>query len=170
VARFAHPLFGHAHDEACRCRSVDQPNHRNGTPRKCREEARPIPLSIPRDWDRTFEPVSCPKIRRGPKFDQNVLPLYAPADGFDFYEYLRQLYQVEAIRNLIGRVTDEIPVEVAAWRAGPLDRCSSPNALTIGEERTVKKAVFSALGITSCGMNDVLTLDRRNRIPSSAIA
>src|SRR5512135_933259 len=58
---------------------LGQANHRNGsTPKTVLTEDGAMPLAIPRDRAGSFEPQLVPKhVRRLPRFDQNVLSLYA---------------------------------------------------------------------------------------------
>jgi transposase-like protein len=68
--------LGYAPGEA---KPRDQPNHRSGTTRKTvLTEDGAIPLAIPRDPAGTFAPQLVPQnARRLPRFDQNVISLYA---------------------------------------------------------------------------------------------
>jgi transposase-like protein len=156
--------LGYAHGDA---RPAAQSNHRNGTtPKTVLSEDGPIPLAIPRDRDGTFEPVLIPKnARRLPKFDQNVLSLYARGlTVSEIREYLQELYQVEVAAEFISSVTDEVLEEVTAWQQRPLERCYpvvifDALRVKIRDEGTVKnKAVYLALGITASGTKDVLGL------------
>jgi transposase-like protein len=156
--------LGYAKGEA---KPSEQPNHRNGsTPKTVLTEEGAIPLAIPRDRAGTFEPVLIPKnARRLPRFDQNVLSLYARGMSVrEIQEHLEELYQVEVAPSFISAVTDEVIDEVTAWQARPLERCYAVvifDALRvkIRDEGTVRsKAVYLALGITPSGERDVLGL------------
>jgi transposase-like protein len=148
-----------------------QENHRNGsTPKTVLTEdgAIPlaIPLAIPRDRDGSFAPVLVPKnARRLPRFDQNVLSLYARGMSVrEIQEHLEELYQVEVAPSFISAVTDEVLEEITAWQSRPLERCYPVVILDalrvkIRDEGTVRsKAVYLALGITPSGTKDVLGL------------
>lgn len=156
--------LGYAPGEA---RPSEQPNYRNGTtPKTVLSEDGPIPLAIPRDRAGTFEPVLVPKnARRLPKFDQNVLSLYARGlTVAEIREYLQELYQVEVTPDFISSVTAEVMEEVTAWQQRPLERCYpvvifDALRVKIRDEGTVKnKAVYLALGITASGTKEVLGL------------
>jgi len=145
----------------------DQPNHRNGsTPKTVLTEEGAIPLAIPRDRAGTFEPLLIPKnARRLPRFDQNVLSLYARGMSVrEIQEHLEELYQVEVAPSFISAVTDAVMDEVIAWQARPLERCYpvvifDALRVKIRDEGTVRsKAVYLALGITPGGQRDVLGL------------
>jgi transposase-like protein len=104
----------------------DQANHRNGsTPKTVLTEDGPIPLAIPRDRAGSFEPQLVPKnVRRLPRFDQNVLSLYARGMTVrDIQAHLEELYQVDVSPDVISTVTDEVLTEVTSWQQRPLDAC-----------------------------------------------
>ena len=144
-----------------------QPNHRNGTtPKTVLTEDGAIPLAIPRDRAGTFEPVLVPKnARRLPKFDQQVIALYARGlTVSEIQEHLEEFYQVEVAPQFISAVTNEVLEEVTQWQHRPLERCYpvvifDALRVKIRDEGTVRnKAVYLALGITSAGSKDVLGL------------
>lgn len=145
----------------------EQGNHRNGsTPKTVLTEDGAIPLAIPRDRDGSFAPVLIPKnARRLPRFDQNVLSLYARGMSVrEIREHLEELYQVEVAPSFISAVTDEVLEEITAWQSRPLERCYpvvvfDALRVKIRDEGTVRsKAVYLALGITPSGTKDVLGL------------
>lgn len=156
--------LGYAPGEA---KPSEQPNHRNGsTPKTVLTEDGAIPLAIPRDRAGTFEPVLVPKnARRLPRFDQNVLSLYARGLTVrEIQAHLEELYQVEVAPSFISAVTDEVVEEITQWQSRPLES-SYPvvvfDALRvkIRDEGIVRaKAVYLALGITRTGTKEVLGL------------
>ena len=146
---------------------ADQPNHRNGTtPKTVLTEEGAIPLAIPRDRAGTFEPLLIPKnARRLPRFDQNVISLYARGMSVrEIREHLEDLYQVEVTPGLISAVTDEVMEEVTAWQQRPLESGYAVVMfdclrVKIRDEGVVKtKAVYVALGVTRTGSKEVLGL------------
>ena len=156
--------LGYASGEA---RPADQPNHRNGTtPKTILTEEGAIPLAIPRDRAGTFAPQLIPKnARRLPRFDQNVISLYARGMSVrEIREHLEDLYQVEVTPSLISAVTDEVMEEVTAWQQRPLESCYAVVMfdclrVKIRDEGVVKnKAVYVALGVTRTGSKEVLGL------------
>lgn len=157
--------LGYGPDEP---KPADQPNHRNGTtPKTVLTPDGPVPLAIPRDRAGTFEPQLVPKhARRLPRFDQNVLALYARGLTVrEIQRHLEELYQVEVAASVISAVTDAVLAEVTAWQERPLDRVYPVvllDALRVkirGEDGVVRtKAVYLALGITTAGTKDVLGL------------
>jgi len=144
-----------------------QPNHRNGTtPKTVVTEDGALPLAIPRDRAGTFAPQLVPKgVRRLPRFDQNVLSLYARGMSVrEIRAHLEELYQVEVAPDLISTVTGEVLEEITAWQQRPLDSCYpvvffDALRVKIRDEGVVRtKAVYLALGITRSGTKDVLGL------------
>lgn len=146
---------------------AEQPNYRNGTtPKTVLTEDGAIPLAIPRDRAGTFAPQLIPKnARRLPRFDQNVLSLYARGMSVrEIRAHLEELYQVEVTPSLISAVTDEVMEEVAAWQQRPLESCYAVVMfdclrVKIRDEGVVRnKAVYVALGVTRTGSKEVLGL------------
>lgn len=144
-----------------------QGNHRNGTtPKTVLTEDGPIPVAIPRDRAGTFTPQFIPKhVRRLPRFDQNVLSLYARGMTVrEIQAHLEELYQVEVSPDVISTVTDAVLAEVTAWQQRPLDACYpvvffDAMRVKIRDEGQVRtKAVYVALGVRATGQKDVLGL------------
>ena len=125
-----------------------------------------LPLAIPRDRAGTFEPVLVPKnARRLPKFDAQVLSLYARGlTTREIREHLEEFYQVDVDPQFISAVTNEVLEEVTAWQQRPLESCYpvvifDALRVKIRDEGTVRnKAVYLALGVTRTGRKDVLGL------------
>src|SRR5690606_25763531 len=160
-------LTHHLGYERGESKPADQPNHRNGsTPKTVLTEEGALPLAIPRDRQGSFEPVLVPKnARRLPRFDQNVLSLYARGMSVrEIREHLEELYQVEVAPSFISAVTDEVLAEVSAWQRRSLESCYpvvifDALRVKIRDEGVVRtKAVYLALGITRSGTKDVLGL------------
>jgi putative transposase len=156
--------LGYAPGEA---KPADQPNHRNGsTPKTVLTEDGELPLDIPRDRAGSFTPQLVPKgVRRLPKFDANVLSLYAR--GLTVREiqgHLEQLYEIPIAPDVISTVTDEVVAEATAWQQRPLERVYPVVILDamrvkIRDEGTVRnKAVYLAIGVDREGRKDVLGL------------
>lgn len=142
-------------------------NARNGsTPKTILTDDGAVPIAMPRDRDGTFTPILIPKhARRLPRFDQNVLSLYARGMSVrEIQAHLEELYQVEVSPSLISAVTDEVLEEVTAWQQRPLEACYpvvffDALRVKIRDEGVVRaKAVYLALGITRTGQRDVLGL------------
>lgn len=144
-----------------------QSNHRNGSsPKTVLTEDGAVDLAIPRDRAGTFEPAIVPKHqRRLPRFDENVLSLYAR--GLTVREiqgHLEQLYQIDISPDVISTVTDEVLAAVREWQERPLDACYPVVVLDalrvkIRDEGVVRnKAVYVALGIRTSGQKEILGL------------
>src|SRR5512135_316082 len=156
--------LGYAPGEA---KPPGQPNHRNGTtPKTVLTEDGAIPLAIPRDRAGTFEPKLVPKtVRRLPRFDQNVLSLYARGMTVrEIQAHLEELYQVAVAPDVISSVTDAVLDEVTGWQQRPLEACYpvvvfDALRVKIRDEGTVRnKAVYLALGVRTTGQREVLGL------------
>jgi transposase-like protein len=156
--------LGYAAGEA---KPADQPNHRNGsTPKTVLTESGAVPLDIPRDRAGSFTPQLVPKgVRRLPKFDENVLSLYAR--GLTVREiqgHLEQLYEIPIAPDVISTITDEVIAEATAWQQRPLERVYPVVILDamrvkIRDEGVVRnKAVYLAIGVDREGHKDVLGL------------
>lgn len=144
-----------------------QPNHRNGTtPKTVLTEDGALPLAIPRDRAGTFEPRLVPKnVRRLPRFDQNVLSLYARGMTVrEIQAHLEELYQVEVAPDVISTVTDAVLEEVTSWQQRPLEACYpvvifDALRVKIRDEGMVRnKAVYLALGVRTTGQREILGL------------
>src|SRR6185437_4721853 len=144
-----------------------QSNHRNGaTPKTVLTEDGPVSLAIPRDRAGSFEPLLIPKhARRLPRFDDNVLSLYARGMTVrEIQGHLEELYQVEISPDVISTVTDEVLGAVREWQERPLEAVYPVVVLDalrvkIRDEGVVRnKAVYVALGIRSSGLKEVLGL------------
>ena len=142
-------------------------NYRNGTtPKTVITPEGPVQLDIPRDRLATFEPQLVAKYqRRLPRFDQNVIGLYARGMTVrEIQGHLGELYGMDVSPELISTVTDEVMAEVAEWQARPLEAIYpivyfDALRLKIRDEGTVKnKAVYLALGVDATGRKDVLGL------------
>jgi putative transposase len=73
----------------------------------------PVEISVPRDRAGSFEPAIVPKrARRIGNIDDMVLSLYSRGmTTCDIEAHLREVYGVEASRELISNITD-----VVGWR------------------------------------------------------
>jgi transposase-like protein len=144
-----------------------QPNCRNGSsPKTVLTEEGAVELAIPRDRSGTFEPALIPKHqRRLPRFDENVLSLYARGISVrDIQAHLEELYQIDISPDVISAVTDEVLTAVREWQERPLDACYPVVILDalrvkIRDEGVVQnKAVYVALGIRPSGQKEILGL------------
>jgi putative transposase len=144
-----------------------QSNQRNGhSVKTLLTDDGTLPVAIPRDRAGTFEPVLIPKHeRRLPRFDQNVISLYARGMTVrEIQGHLEELYQVAISPDVISTVTESVLEEVTAWQQRPLDRCYPVVILDalrvkIRDEGAVRnKAVYVALGVRTTGEKEILGL------------
>src|SRR5215813_1554624 len=98
-----------------------------GTPvtvrRARRWRPRPVRVEVPRDRNGSFEPRIVPKrARRLSNINEMILSLYSRGMTMsDIAAHLREVYGIEASKELISNVTDVVVDEVKAWQSRPLD-------------------------------------------------
>jgi putative transposase len=83
----------------------------------------PVTIRIPRDRTGSFEPRIVPKhARRLGQIDELILSLYARGmTTRDIEAHLREVYGMNASRELISNVTDVVADEIELWRNRPVD-------------------------------------------------
>ena len=99
-------------------------NSRNGTSQKTISTPNgPVTIEVPRDRKGSFEPKIVPKhARRLGQIDEMILSLYARGmTTRDIEAHLREVYGVNASRELISSVTDVVTDEIELWRNRPVD-------------------------------------------------
>jgi putative transposase len=99
-------------------------NSRNGsTAKTVQTAAGPAEVSVPRDRNGSFEPVTLPKgSRRFTEFDDMVIALYAKGlTTRDIAEWLEQTYGAKISHETVANITDSVNELVKAWRSRPLD-------------------------------------------------
>ena len=99
-------------------------NSRNGTSSKTVSTMNgPVEISVPRDRAGSFEPAIVPKrARRIGNIDDMILSLYSRGmTTRDIEAHLREVYGVDASRELISNITDVVVDEIKAWQSRPLD-------------------------------------------------
>lgn len=100
------------------------PNSRNGTsPKTLASEVGDIPLAVPRDRNRSFEPRLVPKgSRRAGGLDDMIISLYAGGMTVrDIQHHLARTLGTELSHDTISTITDAVLEEVKAWQARPLE-------------------------------------------------
>ncbi len=142
-------------------------NRRNGSSSKTLQtEQGPVPISVPRDRESTFEPQIVPKhATRVAGLDEKIVALYARGlSTRDIQGELEQLYGAEVSPTLISRVTDAVHEEVVAWQSRPLERVYAVlwlDALVVKirtEGVVQNRSVYVAIGMTREGLKQVLGL------------
>lgn len=99
-------------------------NSRNGKSAKTVSTRNgPIEIEVPRDRNGSFEPAIVPKrARRIGNIDDTILSLYSRGmTTRDIESHLREIYGVNASRELISNVTEVVVDEIKAWQSRPLD-------------------------------------------------
>ncbi|MCA1694518.1 MAG: IS256 family transposase, partial [Actinobacteria bacterium] len=99
-------------------------NSRNGYSVKTISTANgPVTINVPRDRNGVFEPKIVPKhARRLGQIDDMILSLYSRGmTTRDIEAHLREVYGVNASRELISKVTDVVAEEIQLWRNRPVD-------------------------------------------------
>lgn len=143
----------------------DTPNHRNGTSGKTvLTDDGPLPITVPRDREGTFEPQLIGKHeRRFTGLDDKILALYARGLTVrEIQAFLHEMYAVDVSPDLISTVTDAVVAEVTAWQTRPLEALYpvvffDALRVKIRDEGTVRsKAVYLALGVLVDGTRDIL--------------
>ena len=103
---------------------VGSGNSRNGYSTKTISTLnRPVTINVPRDRNGSFEPKIVPKhARRLSQVDDMILSLYSRGmTTQDIEAHLREVYGVNASRELISTVTDVVIDEIELWRNRPVD-------------------------------------------------
>ncbi len=99
-------------------------NSRNGKSTKTVSTRNgPVDIEVPRDRNGSFEPTIVPKrARRVGNLDDTILSLYSRGmTTRDIEAHLREVYGVQASRELISNVTEVVVDEIKVWQSRPLD-------------------------------------------------
>jgi transposase-like protein len=145
------------------------PNRRNGRSKKTVQgDLGEVTLATPRDREGTFEPQQLvPKHqRRVPGFDEKILALYAKGmTTRDIQEIVRELYGVDVSATLVSAITEDLDVEVTAWRTRPLSAVWPIvyfDGITVHVRgtsgRVSQHTIYVALGINLEGHKELLGL------------
>ncbi len=140
---------------------------RNGySPKTVTSSAGEIPLDIPRDRKGDFEPQSVKKNQTDiSNIEDQVLSMYAKGmTTRDISAHLQSIYGVDASAEMISRMTDRILPIAKEWQNRPLAKkyavvfMDAVHFNVRQEGRTVKKAVYVAIGTRLDGHREVLGL------------
>ena len=126
----------------------------------------PITLDIPRDREGTFEPQAVKKNETDVStIEDQVLSMYAKGmTTRDISEHLRSVYGVDASAEMISHMTDRILPIAREWQNRPLEKTyaivfmDAVHFYVREDNRTIKKAVYVAIGTKLNGQRDVLGL------------
>jgi putative transposase len=139
-------------------------NSRNGHGRKTViTDVGPVPISVPRDRNGTFEPQLVRKHqRRLDGLNDAIISLYAKGMTVrDIRAHLSELYGVEVSGDLISTVTESVAEEITQWQNRALDPIYAVvfiDALwvKIREGSVANRPVYVAVGIDFDGNKHVL--------------
>ena len=123
-----------------------------------------IDLDIPRDRNGEFEPQVVRKNQTDiSSIEDQVLSMYAKGmTTRDISSHLKDVYGVDASAEMISRMTDRILPIAKEWQCRPLERkyavvfMDAVHFHVREDNRTVKKAVYVAIGIRLNGLKEVL--------------
>lgn len=147
------------------CRNKETDDSRNGYSKKTVTSSMgEIDLDIPRDRKGEFEPQIVKKNQTDiSNIEDQVLSMYAKGmTTRDISAHLRDVYGVEASAEMISRMTDRILPIAKEWQNRPLERkyaivfMDAVHFHVREDNRTVKKAVYVAIGIKLNGMREVM--------------
>ena len=142
-------------------------NSRNGhTEKTVLLENQSATIEVPRDRAGTFEPIIVPKHeRRVPLFNNQIISMYGRGmSDQEIQGHLEEIYNVEASRDMISRVTNAVLEEVREWQNRPLEKTYAIvylDAIRVrGREdgKSCMKSVYVALGVNFEGQKEVLGL------------
>jgi putative transposase len=140
-------------------------NVRNGaTPKTLKTEFGEVAVRTPRDRLGSFDPQLVGKRQtRLAGLDERVLDLYGGGMTVrDIASHLQRLYGVRVGRDTIGRVTDAVLEDIAAWRARPLEAVYpivyfDALHVKVSEDRSVRtRACYLAVGVSVDGDREAL--------------
>ncbi len=142
-------------------------NRRNGNTskgKKIKTDNGEIVIVPPRDRDGKFEPQIVKKRQKVLEgFDSLVISLYAKGNSLkDIKETISEIYSIELSEETISNMTKAVSKEVILWQNRKLQKCYPFIYVDclycpVKEDlRSVKKAIYIALGIDTKGIKDVL--------------
>ncbi len=108
----------------------DTGNSRNGKSTKTVSTRNgPVEIEVPRDRNSSFEPtIVAKRARRGTSTTRSVSLYSRGMTTRDIEAHLREVYGVQASRELISHVTEVVVDESKAWQSRPLENHEEPGA------------------------------------------
>lgn len=142
-------------------------NRRNGNTskgKKVKTDNGEIIIVPPRDREGKFEPQIVKKRQRVLEgFDGLVISLYAKGNSLtDIKETIAEIYSIELSEETISKMTKSVSEEVEKWQKRKLEKCYPfvyVDCLycSVKEDlRSIKKAIYVALGVNTKGIKEVL--------------
>jgi transposase-like protein len=146
-------------------KNKDTDNSRNGYSKKTVVSSMgEIDLDIPRDRKGEFEPQAVRKNQTDiSNIEDQVLSMYAKGmTTRDISSHLHDVYGVDASAEMISHMTDRILPVAKEWQNRPLERkyavvfMDAVHFHVREDNRTVKKAVYVAIGLRLNGTKEVM--------------
>jgi putative transposase len=142
-------------------------NSRNGsTTKTVRGDFGEIEIETPRDRNATFEPKLVAKRQTSlGNFTEKVASLYARGMSTrEIEDHVKEIYGMEISPQFVSRATEQFQHQVTEWQTRPLERIYSVifvDGLRVAvrtEKGVVKKCIYTVLGVTISGKQEVLGL------------
>ena len=142
-------------------------NSRNGSSAKTvRGDFGEIEIETPRDRNSSFEPKIVAKRQTSVgNFAEAVISLYARGlTTREIEQHVKEIYGVEISPQFVSRVTEELQQQITEWQSRPLERVypiifvDGLRVAVRSEKGVVKKCVYTVLGVSFSGKQEVLGL------------
>lgn len=147
-------------------RSKATDNSRNGHSKKqLKTSYGAVELDIPRDRKGEFEPQLIKKNQTtiSQDIEEKIISMYAKGmTTRDIDAHIQDIYGLEISESTVSRITDKILPIVKDWQQRPLEGLYAVMYIDAihynvrSDGRTIKKAVYIALGINMDGEKDIL--------------
>ena len=144
---------------------INTGNSRNGYSKKTvQTQLGKTTVEVPRDRKGRFEPKIIKKYEtNASEVEEQIIAMYAKGMSTrDIEAHMRDIYGIDCSPELVSRVTDKIMPMIIEWQSRPLDRLypivylDAIHFKVRKDGKIVTKAVYTALGIDSNGMKDIL--------------
>jgi transposase-like protein len=142
-------------------------NSRNGTNAKTvRGDFGEVDVETPRDRNGEFQPKIVAKRQTSiGNFTDTVISLYTRGMSTrEIEEHVRHIYGVDISPQFVSRATEQLQQQITEWQSRPLERVY-PVVFVDGlrvpvrtDKGVVKKCVYTVLGVTMAGRQEVLGL------------
>ena len=147
--------------------SKENENRRNGYTskgKKVKTDNGEITIIPPRDRNGEFEPQIVKKRQKVLEgFDNLVISLYAKGNSLkDISQTIEEIYSIKLSSETISKMTAAVNEEVQKWQNRELEDCYPFVYIdclycSVKEDlRSIKKAIYVALGVNTQGIKDVL--------------
>lgn len=147
--------------------SKENENRRNGYTskgKKVKTDNGEITIIPPRDRNGEFEPQIVKKRQKVLEgFDNLVISLYAKGNSLkDISQIIEEIYSIKLSSETISKMTAAVNEEVQKWQNRELEDCYPFVYIdclycSVKEDlRSIKKAIYVALGVNTQGIKDVL--------------